>query len=98
MKTAIVVAFALSACTWDEYIAQPATIGSQSDPAVHATLQCDRLGFAKGSDGHRLCILREIDRLAIVPKPGYTPITVLPHPYPPLAPGGSANPYGITIR
>lgn len=61
-------------------------------------MQCRALGFSDPQT-ERLCILRGIDKLAVYPSsPGITHIPLLPYPYPPLAPGGSANPYGYTIQ
>lgn len=73
-------------------------IASRADPGAAAMLKCDALGL-KSAEAQRLCVLREIDRLSIdstLVAPA-APIQLLPYPYPPLAPGGSANPYGIQI-
>ena len=80
---------ALSACAWDDHYAaaiQQSTIATKPDPAAQVVMQCDRLGFHRWGEAHRLCVLRGIDRLAVVNSTSYAPITVLPYAYPPLAP------------
>lgn len=32
------------------------------DKSANTLMTCDRLGFTRGSDGHRLCVLRGMDR------------------------------------
>lgn len=84
---------ALISCASYEYVpVQSTRIATGPDPAAHIMLQCDRLGFPRGSDGHRLCSMRGIDRLKVDQSTGYAPIQILPYPYPPLAPGGTPVP------
>ena len=33
-----------------------------ADKSAEVMLNCDRLGFLRGSDGHRLCVIRGMDR------------------------------------
>lgn len=88
MKRLLVV-LALSGCTWDEHLIRPAEIGTRPDPAAAVMIQCDKLMVSRYSDAHRLCVMRGVDKLAVVPGPGYAPITILPHAYPPLVPQGT---------
>lgn len=92
---AVAVALALSGCAWDEphrANMAGAQIATTADPAATLVLQCDKLGFARSSDGHRLCVMRGVDRLAITPAVPYAPITILPHgAYPPLYPSNSIS-------
>jgi hypothetical protein len=85
---AIAASLALSSCTWDQYLAAIPTSGiaTKPDPAAHLVIQCDRLGFARYGEAHRLCVLRGIDRLAVTHGTTYAPIQILPHAYPPLVP------------
>jgi len=66
---------------------------SVPDPAYTAMVKCDNLGMKQG-ETHRLCVMREIDRLkvsqpAFTNLPTHAPIQILPYPYPPLAPAGN---------
>lgn len=62
----------LAACTTVEYvpIQQPTVAGnvivSPHDPAGIALQKCDQL-FARSGEAHRLCMMREIDRLKAQP-------------------------------
>ena len=38
-----------------------------ADPSAMLMLKCDALGFPRASDGHRLCVMRGIDRLEAQP-------------------------------
>jgi len=84
----------LGSCAWDQPIpAQPVGINSRPDPAAQVVMQCDAMRL-QSFEAHRLCVLRGIDRLAIYPQSaGISHVPLLADPYPPLAPGGSANPY-----
>src|SRR5688572_17019263 len=33
-----------------------------ADKSAEVVLRCDQLGFLRGSDGHRLCVMRGMDR------------------------------------
>lgn len=88
----VVAIVLLDGCTWDQHLApiQQPTIATKPDPAAAVVAQCDRLGFSRYGEAHRLCVLRGIDRLATVPGPttGYAPIQILPHAFPSMvAPG-----------
>lgn len=89
-KAAICILFSLSACTTVEYMpVQKAHTYTKPDPAAAMMLKCDMLGFARDSDGHRLCVMRGVDRLGVQPGGvAYAPIRILPYAYPPLAPTG----------
>lgn len=78
----------LSACTTVETVpvaGPPATLTlvSAHDAAATIHLKCDNLGFYRGSDGSRLCVMRGIDQLRVEaeqPKFGCY--------YPPCVPSG----------
>jgi hypothetical protein len=90
---AVAVSLALTGCAWDQYIAQvpTSTIATKPDPAAAVVAQCDRLGFSRFGEAHRLCVMRGIDRLAVQQGTGYAPIQILPqgHAFPSLAPQNS---------
>lgn len=92
MERALVVAavLALSGCVTETVVVPEPKVKTYSphDPAAIATLKCDAL-VVRGSDAHRLCMMREIDRLKTWTVPQAAPIQILPFPYPPLAPSGS---------
>lgn len=93
MKKALLFTLLLAGCNSYEpqwLKAQNMTIAPKEDNASQIVLKCDALGFRRESDGHRLCIMRGIDRLGLLateaPIPQSAPIQILPYPYPPLAP------------
>lgn len=99
MKTSVLAVLLLSGCaTVDHYIAEAPKpkIASAPDPAYTAMVKCDTLGMKHG-ETHRLCVMREIDRLKVTEASGWTnlpkhaPIQILPYPYPPLAPANSIH-------
>ena len=89
----------LASCAWDQpYVNQPIGIANRPDPAAQVIMQCDALGL-RSLEASRLCILRGMDRQAVYPQQGtIAHVPLIPYPYPPLAPGGSANPYGYSIQ
>lgn len=95
----IASAIALSACTTAEFYEQPKlAVYTKPDPAAAIMLQCDQLRITS-PEAARLCYMRGIDRLKpdfVVPQAA--PISILPYPYPPLAPGGYAAPRAYTFR
>jgi len=90
------LAVILTGCAYEPpptYQSHMASIGRAPDPAAAIVLQCDRLGFS--GQAHRLCVMRGVDRLAIVAAPvansvgTAAPIQILPFAYPPLVPQGT---------
>lgn len=94
---AVVSIAAIVGCTSVDYVPvaakikphNPPQIVTRPDPGSDVLLLCDRLGFPRGSDGHRLCVLRGVDRLDVQPglppvhaEPYTTPIQILPYPAP----------------
>lgn len=91
---AVLVAVSISGCTYEVVAPPPVkqTVYSAHDPAAIALWKCDSL-VQRGTDAHRLCMMREIDRLKVTPAgftnlPQAAPIQILPYAYPPLAPRG----------
>lgn len=97
MERSLILAVLLAAgCTTVEYVPveKPKhTLYSAHDPAAIALIKCDAL-VTRETDAHRLCMMREIDRLKVAHSgftnlPKAAPIQILPHAYPPLAPGST---------
>ena len=94
LPVVFVAALLLSACTTVEYVevVKP-QITTAPDPAAHLMLKCDGMGFTRGGEGHRLCVLRGIDRLKFSPQAQRRReagnYQILPHAFPSLAPSNS---------